>query len=229
MDNRKKRCILFFVKYPEKGRVKTRLAADIGEQAAVDIYSRFVTDLLETLGKTGVDTRVCIFPSEKEAAWRDWLGDNHTWYHQHGADLGAKMENAFADAFLKGYDEVLVIGSDSPDLSVSILQASFMELGEHDMVIGPTFDGGYYLLGFKQPAFIQDVFRGISWSTEEVYKQTVAVARRHMLHYCEMPRWRDIDTVDDLREFYQEKRESGSVANGTMALLESRAGTLFNP
>jgi len=117
---------------------------------------------------------------------------------QHGRDLGERMKNGFLDGFAKGYKRVVLIGSDIPDLPKNSIEEAFQSLEETDAVIGPAFDGGYYLIGFRQSAFSSQVFEEINWGTATVFDETMKKLKRLRRSVHTLPRLRDIDTVEDL-------------------------------
>ena len=193
-----KNLILFFIKYPEKGKVKTRLAADIGEEKATELYKLFILTILKTLTSLPHDIRICFTPKDKEEQLKQWLGNQHDYYAQQGGDLGKRMTDAFENACKENYEKVLVIGSDSPDLTEKIFSEAFEALNKHDAVIGPTFDGGYYLLGFRKETFYSGVFDGIEWSTERVFEETMGKLKTYNCEIHVLKKLRDVDTKKDM-------------------------------
>ncbi len=217
-----RQCVLFFVKAPEKGRVKTRLAASLGQDGAVELYRRFVEDLLAMLDTLDVEVACCYQPVEAEAALRRWLGRYRWLVAQRGTDLGRRMENAFRYAFGQGVARAVLIGSDSPDLAPEIIEQAFDGLQRHDAVIGPSSDGGYYLLGFTAECFLPEVFEDICWSTDRVCDQTMCVLDRHERDVSVLPQWHDIDTPSDLNELIARNRDTGFRSSHTLNLVRGR-------
>lgn len=127
---------------------------------------------------------------------RQWLGDRCRYCGQGGGDLGARLSRAFQDAFQEEARLVIALGSDVPTLTSTILRSALDELRENDVVIGPTTDGGYYLLGMR--AYHPELFAEISWGTEVVFTQTCAAAHRANLRFGELPTLQDIDRPEDL-------------------------------
>ena len=117
---------------------------------------------------------------------------------QRGRDLGERLRNGFADAFSKGFRGAMAIGSDSPDLPEGIVIEAREALEVHDVVIGPSIDGGYYLIGFKPDTFLPKAFDGIAWSTDAVFRETVDRLKEAALDVLILPPWSDVDTLDDL-------------------------------
>ena len=194
-----RRAILLFVKYPEPGKVKTRLAATMGAEKAAKIYQRLVAAVLPGL-PTGDDLTVVYDPPEKRAEVMAWLqsllaGRRAQFTAQTGGDLGARLEHAFAAAFERGFEQVAVIGSDCIELNPATFFAAWRALETHDAALGPSTDGGYYLLALKQPCAA--LFQGIAWSTDAVRKQTLARAHAAGLSVEELAVLPDIDTEAD--------------------------------
>jgi uncharacterized protein len=194
------RCLLFFIKYPEKGRVKTRLAASIGDERALKLYRRFLLNILSTLNQGTFLFYLCFYPADALESLRKWLGEDYLYIPQQGMDLGERMKNAFMEAFDSGFKRVVLIGSDIPGLPLEFIEEAFASIREKDCVIGPSLDGGYYLFGFKETKFSPQVFKGILWSTERVFEETMKIIEREGLTVHALKPLRDIDTIDDLRE-----------------------------
>jgi rSAM/selenodomain-associated transferase 1 len=193
------RCLLFFVKYPEKGNVKSRLAAVIGDDSAVSIYKSIVVQMLSTLKKGLFPLYICFFPKKAQKPIKNWLGWKYRYMPQKGKDLGERMRNGFIDGFALGYERIVLIGSDLPDLPMKYIEEAFESLKEMDAVIGPAVDGGYYLIGFNQSTFSPQVFEGIAWGTKNVFGETIKKLKRFRRVVYTLPYQRDIDTVEDLR------------------------------
>jgi glycosyltransferase A (GT-A) superfamily protein (DUF2064 family) len=135
------RCLLFFVKYPEKGKVKSRLAAGIGNDSAVRVYKNIVDQMLSTLKKGPFPLYICFFPKTARRPIKNWLGREYCYIAQNGKNLGERMRNGFIDGFAMGYKRVVLIGSDIPDLPMKYIEEAFKSLKEMDGVIGPAYDG----------------------------------------------------------------------------------------
>jgi len=192
------RCLLFFVKYPEKGKVKSRLAAVIGDDSAVSVYKNLVDQMLSTLKEGTFPLYICFFPKNAQKPIKNWLGREYRYLPQNGKDLGERMRNGFIDGFAMGYKRVVLIGSDIPDLPMKYIEKAFKSLKEMDAVIGPAYDGGYYLIGFKDKTFSPQVFEGIAWETKNVFGETMKKFKRSRRVVYTLPYQRDIDTVKDL-------------------------------
>ena len=200
MNKETNNCILLFVKYPEPGKVKTRLAETIGDDDAAKLYSHFVKDILITLRNAEQKVIVCHDDRWPKEQYVQWLGDDMSFFAQQGDGLGQKMRNAFVNAFDKGIDNAIIIGSDIPDIHAEIFTRAFAAMGKHPAVIAPTADGGYYLIGFTAKGFLPGIFDNIDWSTEKVFNQTMQIFQHHKTNYYGLNRWFDVDTIDDLED-----------------------------
>lgn len=225
-----KGCILFFVKSPEQTTVKSRLAEAVGSEKARELYRNFVLDMLDTLSdvtaRSKHDLRVCFYPPEAGQEIRDWLGSAYSCIPQQGNDLGERMQNAFLTGFGEGYRRAILLGSDTPDLTSSVITAGLSRLNTHPAVIGPAYDGGYYLLGFQSQAFLPAVFCGMPWSTGEVYACTREVFRRAHTTVSVLPTWRDRDTIADLRDLREDGRKGNFSRSRTMRYLLEHSVTI---
>ena len=190
--------LIVFVKCPRAGEVKTRLAAEIGAEAAAELYRALAEAEIEATRPIGGEyARVFFFaPADARADMEAWL-PGETWLPQEGADLGARMANAFAAAFARGAERVGIIGSDVPWLSRDTVLAAFRALDDGDVLLGPAHDGGYCLLALKAPR--PRLFDGIAWSTSSVLAATLARAAALGLSVQQLEPLRDIDTLEDIR------------------------------
>lgn len=191
--------LLVFVREPEAGRVKTRLAAAIGDAAALRVYRRLAEHTLRAaraLTAEGVEVRVHYAPADAGAAVRAWLGSGPAYLPQAEGDLGVRMGDAFARAFAAGAERVVIVGSDLPELSAPLLRRAFELLDGTAAVIGPARDGGYYLLGLRR--MVGGIFDGIEWSTPGVLAATLQRLRAAGVDPAMLPALADVDTVDDL-------------------------------
>lgn len=188
-----------FAKPPVLGTVKTRLAADVGDEAASDLYTAFVADLLNLHEATG-DVRVLGFGGRNLATSEAWArsvaGDPYQVWAQPDGNLGLRMHAFFEHALALG-DRAVLIGTDSPNLPLAYVEQAFAALEKHDVVLGPASDGGYYLVGQRGSA--QDIFGSIEWSSARVFEQTAVTVRRNQAALAVLPVWYDVDTLDDAR------------------------------
>jgi rSAM/selenodomain-associated transferase 1 len=215
-----KRIIVIFVKYPQRGRVKTRLARALGDGVAVGIYRNLVEYLIGVLRRVDADeVRVCFDPREKEGEIVSWLqpvwlaaaaevlpaGPRLVFRPQGGGELGVRMESAFGEVFREyGKDgnpapKVVAVGSDCIEIDGEIFRESWDALDSDDVVFGPARDGGYYLLGMKSPH--RGLFENIPWSTEKTLEVSLDRAREAGLAIALLDKKHDIDTEEDWRRF----------------------------
>lgn len=218
MTAREKRGIVLFVKAPERGKVKSRLSPVLEEACILTLYEAFVADILETIGKTAYPFRLAFTPGDQEAAVVRCFGGAER-FAQEGADLGERMKNAFGRCFADGFDAVVLIGSDIPDLPAEALEEAFAALDRHGAVIGPTADGGYCLIGFRRDAFVPGVFDGVPWSTRRTLDVTLEKFRRAKTAVRRLPTRRDVDTPEDLLDLMNRHRQTPFARSRTMAFL----------
>ncbi len=186
-----------FVRAPEAGRVKTRLAASIGADAALRVYRRLAEHTVrEALAVAGAEVRVHYTPADAEAIVRAWLGDGPMLLPQAAGDLGERMRDAFARAFANGHRRVVIIGSDLPEMRAGLLHRAISLLDGHQAVIGPARDGGYYLLGLTR--LVEGVFEGIAWSTPGVLQATLERLEVAGITPALLETLTDVDVVGDL-------------------------------
>lgn len=214
-------CLLVFVKYPEKGSVKTRLAKYLDHGFVQTLYRNFVLDLLETLAKVKWPIIIYFHPPESGNAVSKWLGKNYTYAPQKGVDLGDRMKNAFKETFAKGFTKAVLIGSDLPDMENIVLDAAFSALDLNDAVIGPSVDGGYYLIGFRHNSFLPEVFKGIFWGTDTVLKDTLKILREKNYKAHFLPELRDVDTIEDLTALYERNKDTAFANSRTMKFISN--------
>ncbi len=204
MENR---ALIIFAKLPRAGLVKTRLGKEIGMNEAVRVYeecARRVFNVAESLASDGARVYLFYAPNAAENEVRSWVGSDFVFAPQVGETLGERMHHAFAHVFRDGISRAVIIGTDVPELERGVLSRAFDLLDSHDLVIGPSHDGGYYLLGMTPP--VKEVFDGIAWSTEEVLGRTVAKAERHGLSYTLLEQLMDVDTLEDYRAYLERTR-----------------------
>ncbi|GAB1446049.1 TIGR04282 family arsenosugar biosynthesis glycosyltransferase [Flammeovirgaceae bacterium] len=196
-----KKLLIIFYRNPELGKVKTRLAATLGDDKALAVYLKLVNHTQVITTPLKVDKVVCY--SDYIDREDNWLNERYQKQIQKGETLGQRIEHAVKHGFEKGYHSVCVIGSDCYELSEDILNESFTTLKTMDAVIGPSKDGGYYLLGMKK--FVSDFFKNKEWSTSTVAMETINDFDRLGLTYQVLPLLTDVDTEEDLPKEMLEK------------------------
>jgi len=192
--NKYKRLLIIFYRNPELGKVKSRLAATVGEERALALYL-FMADHARKISMTVPVDRV-VYYSEFVDLEDNWLNSDFQKRLQHGENLGEKMKHAFEESFNSGYECVCIIGTDCLELTENILRDAFDCLIHNDTVIGPAADGGYYLLGMNR--FIPEVFDNKVWSTSSVCGDTIEDIKGRHCSYHLLPTLKDVDNESDL-------------------------------
>jgi rSAM/selenodomain-associated transferase 1 len=184
---------------PVAGRVKTRLTPELTPGNAALLYQAFLRDTLGKIGSLpGVTPVVAYTPDTAEEHFRRIAPKNALLLSQAGGDLGERLHHVSSELFRRGYSRVVIVGSDSPDLPGGYLESAFDRLGDVDIVLGPCDDGGYYLIGLSCGPE-HSIFTGIPWSSPRVFATTLRKAESLGLSVGILPRWHDIDTLEDLR------------------------------
>lgn len=215
--------VVVFAKAPRPGAVKTRLCPPLSPVAAARLYRCFLLDTLDRVqALPGITPAVAYAPRSARAFFAT-ARPGMLLIPQGGGDLGTRMARVLERLLGRGFAAVLIIGTDSPTLPRSHLRAAVRLLGRPgaDGVVGPSEDGGYYLIGLRAPC--PALFTGVSWSTSRVLAQTLARARRAGRRLRLLPRWYDVDTVADLRRLAAELRRPREPAPRTRRLLGTRA------
>lgn len=189
--------LLIFIKNPEKGKVKTRIAQTAGEERALQIYLALLRHTREV--SLQVDARRMLYYSDFIPDKDDWSSQDFQKMVQHGADLGERMSNAFLLGLIRPDDKAVIIGSDCASLSAEIIEEAFAKLEDYPFVVGPATDGGYYLLGMRYHT--PEIFQEIEWSTEEVLPATLNKIRDLGESYFLLPELSDIDREKDWEKF----------------------------
>ena len=194
LEENKDRLLLIFTRNPKLGKCKTRLAATIGDQAALDIYLILMRHTAEITKDLNCSKEV--YYSEEVPENDFWDKDNYAKQLQKGNDLGERMYNAFKSGFQKGYKKIILIGSDIYDLNSETIEEAFVEIENADFVIGPAADGGYYLVGMK--TLNNEIFQNKNWGTETVLEDTLNNLNHKKVKLLEIKN--DIDVYEDLED-----------------------------
>lgn len=218
--------LIVFTRYPEPGRAKTRLIPVLGPAGAAELQRRMTVHVLKQVeilvarrthgvrdaggvGSPGqVDALACQ-PVAVEIRFEGgdadrmvrWLGPQWTYRPQGEGDIGARMARALAEAVAEGVPAAVLIGTDIPDLSTTILAEAFQRLADHEIVIGPAADGGYYLIGIRRERYVELsplLFQGIAWGGENVLRDTRSVLSSAQVKVHLLPTLQDIDRPEDL-------------------------------
>ncbi len=198
-------CIILFTRFPQPGRVKTRMIDRLGPQGAAELHTKMTEQVICQI-QPALQTRKIqlqiYFCGGSQQEMTDWLGGNWTLCIQQGSDLGQRMEHAFAQETQRGAGRILLIGSDCPDITADIIISGLKKLNSHDLVLGPAADGGYYLIGLRAPGNKNSIlFNSINWGTDQVLEQTLTQAKKGGLSYTLLPQLHDIDRPEDLDYF----------------------------
>lgn len=192
-----KKALIIFTRNPELGKCKTRLAATIGDDNALEVY-KFLLNHTANISKDIKADRYVYYTEniKKEDFWESGVFRKKL---QDGSDLGARMQNAFSELLEMGYEKVIIIGSDLLDLNAELVNDAFGQLDSNEVVIGPALDGGYYLLGMKnlQP----HIFENKIWGTKTVLQDTKANLHNSKLYL--LKELNDIDTFEDMQQYEQ--------------------------
>ena len=205
------RGLIIFAREPVPGRVKTRLAASIGERAAAELYETMLQDVLKASQLLSDVKTVVFWDCEEESL--PLLAERYRCHsrRQSQGDLGGRMQTAFEELFAEGFEACCIIGSDAPDLPVASIADAFDALAtrQADVVYGPSSDGGYYLLGLRR--IIPPLFLDIAWGTPRVLQQSLAAAERVGAQVVLLPEWYDIDTLEDLNAFRKRSQPATAI------------------
>jgi rSAM/selenodomain-associated transferase 1 len=193
-----KEALIIFVRSPELGKVKTRLAAQIGKDNALLVYKKLLTHTKSVAAALPCDVFIFAADALQDEQWNKFIIEQ-----QSGDDLGKKMLHAFKTVFEKGYKKSVIIGSDCPELSASHVKQAFKILDDTDIVIGPAKDGGYYLLGMKK--IYKALFQINTWSTATVFDETIASINASQLSYKELEALTDVDEEKDLPDEWRKE------------------------
>jgi hypothetical protein len=184
--------LIIFVRNPVLGKVKTRIAATIGDENALAVYKYLLhhtKDITESLA-------VAKFVFYADGVTANDLWNGYEKFLQSGTDLGERMRNAFEWVLEKGYDKIIIIGSDCFELDEKMIAAAFLKLNDYDIVIGPAADGGYYLLGMQSP--FKNLFKDITWSSSRVFNETNKQIEQQKLSLFLFPSLNDVDEEKDI-------------------------------
>jgi len=190
--------LMVFMKNPIAGKVKTRLAVKIGKNEALNIYKRLIEHTLSVASKLKhYDKAIYYSDSIDDLDSSD--NENYTKCLQIGNGLGERLCSAFTNAFRLDYKNVIVIGTDSFEITSTIIENAFRSLENSDVVIGPAKDGGYYLIGMNEPK--HKLFKDIEWGTDKVLSKTLSVIKDIGCKHVLLKELADIDTLEDYEKY----------------------------
>ena len=213
-----KRCLIIFAREPKKGQVKTRLAQAVSQEKALDLYKAFLKDTLTLAKKVRSVRKILAYDSNNSCPYLKKVGTGLYFHHQKGETLGARMIEAIN--FCKSNfssAQTVIVGTDSPHLPLSFIKQSFGALKKADVVLGPSEDGGFYLIGMRK--IEPKIFRGVIWSSPSVLRKTLMNAKRLGLKTELLESFFDIDTQEDLTKLKDFLKNKRNVALETQRVL----------
>lgn len=210
--------IILFTRYPEPGITKTRLIPALGAEGAATLHRQLTEHALRAARNQDVASVEVAWTGGSEPAMRSWLGPDISLREQDTGDLGERMSTAFWSAFKEGVTEVVIAGSDCPDIDRATYEAAFDALRDHDLVLGPAVDGGYYLIGLKASAgpMLGLLMEGVEWGTNSVLSETLEGARIAGLRVAQLATLADVDLPSDLPVW---QRCSGAVPRPPLSVV----------
>ncbi len=201
-----KEAIILFTRIPVPGKTKTRLMPCYTPLECAKLHGYFLKDIMEECQKLGKDIYICYDPDGNVNVLKKLLGKEQNYFEQRGAEIGSRMENALKEILAKGYEKCLLFGADVPELTAKQLQRGLQELDQSDVVLGPTTDGGYYLIGAK--AVISEAFHGIEYGVDGVAVATKSKLEDAGYEVSYVDTLSDIDTPQDLLEYRKRKPQN---------------------
>jgi rSAM/selenodomain-associated transferase 1 len=220
-----RRACLIVGKAPRPGSTKTRLVPPLSPAEAADVYRGFLLDSIGLGLELGWERVSVVHPSDSGQALASLMPADVCLLEQPGQGIGDALSHAFEKHLAEGFARVVLIGSDNPTLPAGLIEQACAALDTHDVSIGPSADGGYYLIGLRTPHL--GVFEGIDWSTSRVYRQTLDQARRLNLSVHSVSEWYDVDEPADLERLQRELSAApSSVAPNTRMALGRLSGAL---
>jgi rSAM/selenodomain-associated transferase 1 len=202
------KALIIFIKNLVAGKVKTRLAETVGDTTAVEVYKKLLDHTQKIAQLIAADK--FLFYADFFQREDEWPNDQFIKHLQKGNDLGERMHHTLEQTFLNKYKKILIIGSDCFELTAAIIEDAYLLLEDKDVVIGPAKDGGYYLLGMKNPQ--PCLFKNGSLSTSQVLQQTISICTKEHLNYCLLPTLTDMDDKNDLsvkqKIYFKSKKSS---------------------
>lgn len=213
--------LVIMAKAPEPGRVKTRLAPPLSLKEAAELAHALLVDQLENLKQlASSEVFVAYTPSEAIAFFEAMVPEGFSCFAQEGETLGERMSEAFRHLFAKGFKSVLLIGSDLPPIPLEFFEQAYdaLERPDCDVVLGPSRDGGYYLVGMDR--LVPEIFEGMIWSRDDVLARTLEKLDELGVKHELLPTWYDIDTPDDLARLQSLHDSQQSLMKNTLTLLQ---------
>ena len=215
-----KNCLIVFAKEPQSGRVKTRLGHFLSDRQCLGLYKAFLRDTKAITRDINCSFKILAYDSSLgEPRYLKKVFPKFIFYNQKGKDLGERMHQAFEWAKNLGAQKIVMIGSDAPTLPVRYIKKAFIELNNSDVVLGPSYDGGYYLIGLKIPC--QPLFKNVAWSSDKTLAMTLRNARSFKKRVRLLRKWRDIDDAISLKYLQKNLRQNKNQAFSTKKFLKN--------
>jgi uncharacterized protein len=217
--------VTIMAKAPRAGEVKTRLCPPLSLADAAELYRRFLLDKIEQVATLKAASLAIAYTPPEARAFFEEVAPGFVLVQQRGADLGGRLANSLGELMARGHAGAMAIDSDTPTLPVGFLQQAvdLVATPEVDVVLGPTHDGGYYLIGLR--AMHRELFEAMAWSTSAVLPETIRRADAKGLRIACLPPWYDIDTPEDLARLRAEMAAPGGNApRHTRTFLLERTG-----
>ena len=217
-----------FAKFPQAGKVKSRLGKTIGYQESADLYHCFIKDIITRCSNVADKRTLCYSPDTIDSStwFKKLAGDDYDLWLQPEVDLGSRMISFVQVEFDQQADKVVIIGTDSPSLPLHFIEEAFLKLNQADVVIGPATDGGFYLIGFSNSE-LPDLFT-VNWSSSTVLEETVEIISQKKLSLDLLSPWYDIDSVDDLQLLHGHMKAFSKISNyPEMNFTESKLKSLL--
>lgn len=199
-----KKHLIVFTRYPEPGKTKTRLIPLIGSEGAADLQRKMTEHTLLKVKRLSTSRELTVeirYEGGDKNLMQTWLGQDFYYHPQGSGDLGLRMKRSFQDAFRSGATEIVIIGTDIPDITNGVIQKAFEALKLKNLVLGPAKDGGYYLIGLQNNSLspaIPDLFTGINWGAGDVLEKTIKIAKNSGLSFTLLDVLKDVDHPKDL-------------------------------
>ena len=212
-------CLIVFAKEPEIGRGKVRLSDELSQDQCLALYKAFLKDTLRLAETLECNIKMLAYDITAGApGYLKRIDGNFILYRQEGNDLGQRMHNAFKFSSKVNSRQTVIIGSDSPNLPADYLKEAFWRLDTFDIVLGPCYDGGYYLVGLNTSCL--EIFQDVKWSSESVFENTVENAVSLGKKIAILPEWYDIDDLDGLERLKQDLKKDNNTAVWTRKFLK---------
>jgi len=209
-----KRTLIVFAREPEVGFIKTRLTGHLAPEKIVRLYCAFLKDTLQLARQVQCEERLVAYISQGEPRYLQEIADGFSLWPQEGADLGQRMSAAMSRCFHSGPEaRPIIIGSDTPHLTPARIDEAFRVLEEDDMILGPSADGGFYLIGMRVE--MDDIFKDVVWSSKTVFRQTMKNAQELGRRVKLLPNSYDIDLPQDVQRLKEDLLEQPDVAPAT--------------